>query len=369
MLRFAVKNLFQAKVKLAISIGGIAFALLLILVLGAIFAGLNHQATAYIRESRASVWVMQKGVANMHMANTILPSSIEKKILDTRGVSSVSAILYVSGFLKIKGVKSLSYVVGYDPGEDAGGPWAMARGKSKPAHDEIIIDEELAAKRRVGVGDKISVLGRKMRIVGLSRETFSMANTVTFVNRNDMEIMMRAPDQRSYFLVMTKPGQGAAAVAKRIESRVAGANVMTTTAFLSSEAKLIRQMGIDIINAMSIIGFIIGIMIVGLTIYTSTLEKSRDFAILKAVGAARSRLYAAVFAQALISVALGGALGWLLALATRAIIERLVPEMPLVFAAADVGRVAVAMVGVAILSSYLPIRRVAGVDPMSVFKS
>lgn len=368
-MRFALKNLFQEKIKLAISVGGVAFSLLLVLILGAVFAGIDRQATGYIRESRASVWVMQKGVANMHMASSMLPAATQERIEGTEGVSRVSAILYASGYIKIKGKKNLSFVVGFDSREDAGGPWVMARGKSEPGHNEVVIDEQLAAKRGVGIGDRISVLGRKMRIVGLSRETFSLANTVTFVDRADMQEMMRAPGGRSYFLVAVESGQSPRAVAERIENRVPGVNALTVHEFVAGEAALIRQMGIDIINAMSIIGFIIGIMVVGLTIFTSTLEKSRDYAILKAVGAARGRLYGAVFTQAFISVALGGAAGGILALATRAVIEHLAPEMPLVFAVSDVSRAAAAMVAVAVLASYMPIRRVAKVDPMSVFKS
>jgi hypothetical protein len=45
MLRLAFRNLFQSKVRLAISIGGVALALLLILSLDAIFAGSQNQVT------------------------------------------------------------------------------------------------------------------------------------------------------------------------------------------------------------------------------------------------------------------------------------------------------------------------------------
>ncbi|MDP1809243.1 MAG: ABC transporter permease [Actinomycetota bacterium] len=368
-MKLGLKNLFQEKTKLAISVGGIACALLLILILGGIFTGFERQATAYIINSKASLWVMQKGVANMHMANTVLPAGRRDAIIAVPGVRRVAAILYLSGYIKIKGAKTLSYVVGYDRGEFTGGPWSMAKGKKDLSDDQVILAESLAAKRGVGVGDTITVLGRRMEIAGLSRETFSMANTITFVNRDAMESMIHAPGRRSYFLVSVDRGRNPGKVAAKIEQRVGGVNAMTAPAFAQSERRLIRQMGIDMINAMSVIGFIIGVMVVGLTIFTATLEKSRDYGILKAVGAARWRLYLIVFEQALISVALGFIAGLGLAVGARLVIERLFPEMQLAFAPGDIAKAAIAMVAIAILASYVPIRRVAKLDPMIVFKS
>ena len=144
---------------------------------------------------------------------------------------------------------------------------------------------------------------------------------------------------------------------------------MTAPAFVASERVLIKQMGIDIINAMSVVGFIIANMVVGLTIFTATLEKSRDYGVLKAVGAARWRLYRMVFEQALITVTLGFAVGYMLALAVRALILRLAPEMQLAFTLGEVGKAAAAIAAIAVIASYIPIRRVAKLDPMTVFKA
>ena len=48
MIRLACRNLFQNKVRLIISTGGVALALLLILALDAIFTGVEQRITAYI---------------------------------------------------------------------------------------------------------------------------------------------------------------------------------------------------------------------------------------------------------------------------------------------------------------------------------
>jgi putative ABC transport system permease protein len=55
MTRLAFRNLFQNKIRLLISVGGVALALLLILTLDAIFTGVEKRLTIYIDNSGADV--------------------------------------------------------------------------------------------------------------------------------------------------------------------------------------------------------------------------------------------------------------------------------------------------------------------------
>ncbi len=368
-MAISIKNLLKEPGRFLISIGGVAFALLLILVLGGVFAGTERQATAFMNDSGVDVWVMQKGVSNMHMATSMMPESRRKEISRMDHVETVSQILYTSGALKINDKKTFSFIVGFDPSEETGGPWKMAEGKTDIDSDEVIIDEALAKKRGVEIGDEISVLGKKLTIAGLSVDTFSLANTIAFIKLSKLEKIMRARKKKSYFLVKLDDPKNRHAVAKKIKNEVTNVNTLTTAAFVASDKQMIKQMGVGIINAMSTIGFIIGIMVVGLTIFTATLDKSRDYGVLKAIGASRYQLYRIVFEQSVICVVLGFFAGWLLALGTKAAVEYYMPEIELLFSSADIVRAGAAMILIAILASYIPIRRIAGIDPMIVFKS
>ena len=63
----ARRNLLRSRARLAVSIGGVALALTLVLALDAIFEGVSRQLTAYIDRSGADAWVAQSGVRNLHM--------------------------------------------------------------------------------------------------------------------------------------------------------------------------------------------------------------------------------------------------------------------------------------------------------------
>ena|SRR6266436_8282711 len=80
MFRYALRNLLQNKIRLVISVGGVALALSLILALDAIMTGVESRLTAYIDHSGADVFVSKAGVRNMHMVSSTLPASAVDKV-------------------------------------------------------------------------------------------------------------------------------------------------------------------------------------------------------------------------------------------------------------------------------------------------
>jgi putative ABC transport system permease protein len=94
MLRLAYRNLFQSKVRLAMSVGGVALALMLVLALDAIMTGSEKRLTAYIDNSEADVWVAQSGVRNLHMVSSWIPASVTDEVRDVPGVDSVTPLMY-----------------------------------------------------------------------------------------------------------------------------------------------------------------------------------------------------------------------------------------------------------------------------------
>ena len=67
--------LFAEPRRAALTVLGVAASLLLVLLLGGIFAGAIERVTFYIRTSPASVFVSQEGVKTMHMSASALPAA------------------------------------------------------------------------------------------------------------------------------------------------------------------------------------------------------------------------------------------------------------------------------------------------------
>ena len=80
MLTLAFRNLFQEKVKLFISIMGVAFSVLLIMVLMGVYQGLNTKLGEYIQTVPADLWVAQKGSTNLFDSTSVLSATAQEDI-------------------------------------------------------------------------------------------------------------------------------------------------------------------------------------------------------------------------------------------------------------------------------------------------
>ena len=72
MLGLAWRNLLQSRTQFVLGVGGVALAILLMLALDALLAGMEDDLIAYIEQSGADVFVVQDGVKNMHMASSAI---------------------------------------------------------------------------------------------------------------------------------------------------------------------------------------------------------------------------------------------------------------------------------------------------------
>lgn len=369
MFKLAWKSLWQEKAKLAMSVGGIAAAVLLIIVMNGVFAGAARQATAYIDTNQADIFVMQKGVSNMHMASSVLPSDLAGELRAVKGVERVIGITFASTSIKHAEHKIFSYVIGYDPSAPFGGPWKMAQGTTKIGADEAVVDATFARNNGFGVGDRIEIMNRRFRIAGLSDETFGLASNIAFVRDTSLAEINLAPGITNYYLVEVEEDETPAAVTRRIKNTVPRVNALTRGAFSGSDQRMILQMGIDIIGAMSFLSFLIGAVIVALTTYTATLARIRDFGILKAMGAAMRKSYLVVLGQAVSSAVLGYVIGLVLSLVTVLVVPEVSPGLTLLVEPATLLRVFAIITVISVVASVAPVRRISRVDPLLVFKA
>jgi putative ABC transport system permease protein len=368
MLRLAFRNLLQSKARLMISIGGVALALMLILSLDAIFAGSQNQVTAYIDHSRADIFVAQSGVRNMHMAASALPMSVASEVKVVPGVESATPILYLTNMIVVGDERNLAYVIGLPTRPVAGGPWRIVEGKSIPSVGEAVIDRGVAVKSGVWLGDEVEILGEDFTVVGLSEGTATLLNSVAFISKQDFARLRGEARTVSFVLVKVTPGESPERVAARIEANVNDVTALPRAEFAEQERRVVRDMGNDIIAIMNLVGFLIGLAVMALTVYTATLARRAEYGVLKALGARDGHLYNAVLTQAFISVALGFALGF----AFTELLSLAVPYLNLNLALAisndsllKVGMVSLIIAGA---SAILPIRQIAGLDPAMVFR-
>jgi putative ABC transport system permease protein len=369
LIKLAWRNLIHERTRLAISVGGVALAVVLILVMAGVFAGSEEHAVAYIKNQPAPLWLMQSGVENMHMASSIIPSDSLELVRGIDGVAEAVGLLYANADVNVDGNLIYSYIFAVDNGVPFGGPWKLVDGTADLEWDEVVIDQELAARYGVGLGDTVEILGNELTVAGLSAETFGIATSISFVNKKALAFLMGvSPQSASYILIQPELETDLEVLSARLREVIPNTNLMTQTEFAASDQEMIRQMGADILQAMNIISYVVGLLVIGLTVYTATLERAREYGVLKAIGANTSNLMQVVFVQAFASTVLGFIVGVGIAFALAALVVRLYPEMLILIEPENLLRQLPVLMLVTGVASLLPLGRIARLDPVVVFK-
>jgi putative ABC transport system permease protein len=361
----ARRNLFQDCRRVLLSTGGVAVALLLVLIIGGIFAGAMRQLTGYVDRSGADLVVSQAGVTTMHMSASVLRPDIADRVRETPGVAWAEPIRYTTGMVSSPAGQSASYVIGYDPSARHAGPARLVGGR-QPGAGEAIVDRQAADQLGVRVGDRVRVLGRPFRLVGLSTGGTNIANTTVFITSGDFA-RLRGPAQ-AYVLVGARPGADLGLLRARLEAIPPGVTVQTSGRFAASERRIVTDMSADLLRIMSGIGFGIALAVTALTLFNATVAKTREYGVVKALGARPGRLAAAVAAQAAWSVTLALAAAAVLALLLTVVIGRLNPALSIWIAPGSVLRTGLGALLVGVAGAVLPIRRVLRVDPAASFR-
>jgi putative ABC transport system permease protein len=368
MIRLAFRNLFQNKIRLVISVGGVALALLLILSLDAIFSGVEKRTTAYIDNSGADIWVSQDDVFNMHMASSSLRDSVARKVKTVEGVASVSPIMYLTNNVVAGDERNLAYIIGLPENTKLGRPWKLLVGRDLPEEGQVVMDRSVAEKSGIGLGDEIEILGEEFEVIGLSEETSSLTNSIAFISSKDFENMRQSYDTFSFLLVKVRNGESPDVVTDRIEQKVKDVTAQTRTQFAGQERKVIKDMSTDVITIMNLIGFLIGLAVMALTVYTSTLSRRREYGMLKALGAHNKDLYVNVLAQAIISVILGFFFGLFITVLLTLALPLTPVNLTLEISFTSLLKVGGFSLIIAAISAVIPIRQIAGLDPAMVFR-
>ena len=367
MLLLALRNLFQSRARLVMATGGVALALTLSLSLDGVVAGMESRLAAYIEQSGADVWVAQAGVRNLHMASSNLPATAADEIAALPGVASATPIGYVADIITVGDERQPSYVFGL-PDHAAAGTPRQVSGSPLPGPGEAIVSRLAAREAGQGIGGTVTILGRRFRISGLSGGAVSSISGFTFVTMADFQAMQGGPGVISYVLVRARPGRSPGALAAEIGLALICPPPPPTADFAAQERRIVKDMAADIVDILDLVGFLVALSVMALTVYTATLARRSEYGVLKAVGAGNRHLYQVVAAQALVSVALGFAVGVAVSLALGVLVPFVAPRLALEVTWESVVKVGSFALVTAVLSALLPVRQIAGLDPVAVFR-
>jgi putative ABC transport system permease protein len=352
--------------KLAVTVVAVAAAVALVLLLSGLRTGIAEQVTLYV-DRQPPVLVAQAGARNFLAQTSVLPEALGERVERVPGVAAATPISQQFAMFTLHERRVLAVLVGYDPGKP-GGPWELASGRAPRAAGELVLDRVVASEHGLRLGSALAYRGARLRIVGLSSGTSGFMTSIAFATRETANALRRQPGTANFFLVQPDPGVTPVALAARIERQVPGVSALTRAEVEANDRSLFAAVFAKILLPMVAIAFAVAILVIGLAVYSSTAERSREYATLKALGLRSSALLRLVGVQAAALALIGSALGTLLGFAAARGISFVAPKYLVVIGSGTVALVAASALAMAIVAALLPARFVARIDPASAFR-
>ena len=371
-LLLAFRNLSHDRIRLAVTLVGILFSIVLVAVQLGLYLGARNLIISMIDRSDGDLWIMAYGTKNFEEAQSI--SARERfAALSTPGV--VKATPLIASFTewrKPTGGSTIVVLIGADHEDGGLSPWNIVEGdvSGLGARDAVIVEKSyLPDLGLTGVGDTAQVGASRVRVTGLTEGIRSFTVTpYVFTTLNRARTLLDLPaDKMTYVLVKLEPGADALAVRNEIRKSVPDSDVLTKAEFRTRSLNhwlFATGAGVALIGG-AILGLIVGTVIVAQTLYSSTKDHLNEFATLRALGSSSGYIHKVILAQAALSAVLGYALGMTIAMAIVYFSER--TALPIVMTPALAVLLLGLTLGMCAISAISAIGKVMRIDPAMVF--
>jgi putative ABC transport system permease protein len=371
----AIRNLLHDRLRSAMTVAGVAFAVTLVFVQTGLFLGILDNASVTIEHMAADLWITSRNTPNVDFAHGF-PEGHVQRVRSVPGVARADNLLVQ--FLNLtlpSGAEEGMLVYGLEDFERWGIPWNVESGELEDLRRGDYMFLDASAERRYGpfsVGEYREVMGHRVRIIGRTREARSF--TTSPIGFLDYDLVQKLAGERmagrsTYVLVRLEPGADAEAVRAEIRRRLPYNDVYTRAEWSArSRDYWVASTGIGLNMYLTVfLGCLVGVVVVAQTLYTSTMEHLKEFGTVKAIGGSNRDIYRILGTQATIAALVGFALGGAMALALGPTMARIGLKL-----------IVPAPLGVAVFfgtlvlclgSAFVSFRKVASIDPALVFRT
>lgn len=373
MWSFALKTLIADRSKLLIAVVGVVFSILLVNVQGGLFLGLIRKASLLVDQGEADIWVGHKQMCNVDFPGNI-PRRWGQRLKGIVGVECVEPYLVGHSVMTLPdGGFEQVLVVGSDPAALLGTAGNVLDDDPRVVlrtHGILVDVCDLDKIGNPAIGDVVEIGERRARVVGYTHGILGFLVTpyvFTTIERA-AGYLHKADSDVSYFLIRIAPDADTEQVCERIRERLPDAEAYTRDEYAAHSIDYwLTRTGLGIsFGASTVLGLLVGLVIVGQTLYASVLDRLSEFGTLKAIGARERQIYGIIVRQALVLAGLGGALGLLLTNIVQGAFStpRATIAIPWYLSLGSL----VLVTGICLFSSLLPYVRIRKIDPAMVLQ-
>lgn len=371
MLRASVRLLLDQPSRALGTLLGVVMSTFLMAQQLSTFLGILGRVAAFSDGTEVDVWIASPTTIDTDITDSV-PLRYRAAAASTPGVAHASAVVQgMTRATRPDGVRELVKVVGVEAPRYTALPRALdAAGRARLAAPGRLLISEADRPLYGGAqpGDRVELGGRTMIVAGFFDGVDPHGNySYMFTNLADARaITGLAPERATFIAVTLTPGADGAQVAAVLRRRLPDARVFTRAEMRAAVVgHFIQRTPVGMVFGLGIIvAALVGSLIVGVTMFSSAVDRTRDFATLRAIGATRRDLLELLLGQAALFFVAGTSVG----LIAFAIVKTHAAGVPMASPPWMIGAVAAASLMSCLLASLAAIRRVLAVDPAIVFR-
>lgn len=351
---------------------GLGLLLGVVLAMIGIYRGLVVDALTIARAPAVDLWVVEANTRGPFAEASRIPGDTREAISRIAGVAAAGSITYQTVEAQYRGTKLRLYVIGFEPTRP-GGPPEVAQGRGiARSHYEMVADRTAGLE----LGDRIQLGRSTFTVIGLTQhQVNSGGDPAVYITLPDAQKLQFDLAPAAARVQVARGTGGAArdtvnAVVARVQ-RNASADAVAETVRRWKHLAAITQEEQELILSRSLVDrarrqiglftsllLVVSAVIIALIIYTMTMEKLKQIATLKLIGAPDRTIIGMIVQQALALGFIGFAFGAILIVNIKDYFPRRVVLEP-----DNVLVLGLIVFAVCLLSSGLGVRAALRVDP------
>lgn len=373
ILTLAARNLFHDRIRLAVTLVGILFSIVLVAVQLGLYLGASRMITSNINYANADLWITTFGAKSFEDGGLLLSERERHQALSTPGVASVVPIIVsFAEWRKPSGGSTRVILIGSDYEDKGLIPWALGQGTLDDikAPDGVAVDRTYLSELDItGIGSTAQIATGRVRVRALTEGIRSFTRSpyaYTTLNRA-RQLLGASSEMSTFFLVKVAPGADKEAVRQELIKRLDSNEVLDQAEFSTRSLRqwlLKTGAGVALIGG-AFLGSLVGTVIVAQTLYSSTKDHINEFATLRALGSTSGYIHKVILAQAALSAVIGYALGMTIAMLVLYLSKR--TALPLAMTPGLAFWLFALTVGMCAISALSAIVKVTRIDPATVF--
>jgi putative ABC transport system permease protein len=364
--------LLDAPAKSLGTLVGVVVSVFLMLQQVSLLLGILARVSAFADATDVDVWIASAATESTDATDS-LPENRVQAAAGTPGVAWAAPVVQgVGRVTRPDGVREFVKVLGVQPPRYAGLPRTLAAGTARDAlraSDRVLMNwNDRPTFAAASPGDRVEVNGRAGVVAGFFEGMDPHSPYYyLYANIDDARSMTGfAQDRVTFVAVGIEPDADVADVKRRLAARMPDVTILSRRDLHDAEIRyFVARNPVGLVFGMgTAVAAVIGAAIVAVTLYSTVVDRTRDYGMLKAVGARRHDLLQLLLVQAwtfaLAGMAVGGGAFFLVRHAYPSLPMKATPEM--------LAAIALAAFVSCTVASLAAVRRVLTLDPAIVFK-